>query len=383
MNKNKLDQKIAILGGGQLGKMLLQAGSRLGLNLSVMDADKSYPAAFISPYFICGDIRDYDDVLNFGMKADIITIEIENVNIEALEELEKRGKKVFPQPEILKIIKDKGKQKMFYEGNHFPSSDFALYSNIEEIKKDVESGLVKMPFVQKLRSDGYDGRGVMVVKKSENLDQLFTQECVVEDFVDFEKEISVIVARNPSGDITAFAAVEMHFHDTANLVEFLFCPANINSDVEEKAEKLAMEIASTFGIIGLLAVEMFVDKSGNILVNEVAPRPHNSGHHTIEASSISQYEMHLRAILDLPLGRPNSIRPAVVVNLLGENGYIGNPIYENIEKCLEIDGIYPHIYGKRETRPFRKMGHVNILGDNLSDTIEKAKFVQKTLKVKA
>ncbi|MGB4841028.1 MAG: 5-(carboxyamino)imidazole ribonucleotide synthase [Saprospiraceae bacterium] len=383
MNKNKLDQKIAILGGGQLGKMLLQAGSRLGLNLSVMDADKSYPAAFISPYFICGDIRDYDDVLNFGMKADIITIEIENVNIEALEELEKRGKKVFPQPEILKIIKDKGKQKMFYEGNHFPSSDFALYSNIEEIKKDVESGLVKMPFVQKLRSDGYDGRGVMVVKKSENLDQLFTQECVVEDFVDFEKEISVIVARNPSGDITAFAAVEMHFHSTANLVEFLFCPANINSDVEEKAEKLAMEIASTFGIIGLLAVEMFVDKSGNILVNEVAPRPHNSGHHTIEASSISQYEMHLRAILDLPLGRPNSIRPAVVVNLLGENGYIGNPIYENIEKCLEIDGIYPHIYGKRETRPFRKMGHVNILGDNLSDTIEKAKFVQKTLKVKA
>jgi 5-(carboxyamino)imidazole ribonucleotide synthase len=383
LNKNKLDQKIAILGGGQLGKMLLQAGSRLGLNLSVMDADKSYPAAFISPYFICGDIRDYDDVLNFGMKADIITIEIENVNIEALEELEKRGKKVFPQPEILKIIKDKGKQKMFYEGNHFPSSDFALYSNIEEIKKDVESGLVKMPFVQKLRSDGYDGRGVMVVKKSEDLDQLFTQECVVEDFVDFEKEISVIVARNPSGDITAFAAVEMHFHATANLVEFLFCPANINSDVEEKAEKLAMEIASTFGIIGLLSVEMFVDKSGNILVNEVAPRPHNSGHHTIEASSISQYEMHLRAILDLPLGRPNSIRPAVVVNLLGENGYIGSPIYENIEKCLEIDGIYPHIYGKRETRPFRKMGHVNILGDNLSDTIEKAKFVQKTLKVKA
>ena len=379
----QLNKNIAILGGGQLGKMLIQAGSRFGLNISVMDIDKSYPAAFICPDYVCGDIRNYDDVLNFGLQADIITIEIENVNVDALEELVKRGKKVFPQPEILKIIKDKGKQKMFYEGNQLPSSEFYLFKNTSEIRAKFESGELKIPFVQKLRNDGYDGRGVLVVKSPSDMEQLMEGQSLVEDLVEIEKEIAIIVCRNPSGEIKTYPAVEMQFHLTANLVEFLTCPANISDEHAEEAENLAITLAETLGIVGLLAVEMFIDRVGRILINEVAPRPHNSGHHTIEANETSQYEMHLRAILDLPLGSTSLIRPAVMVNLLGEPGYTGIPVYENIDKCLELSGVYPHFYGKKETRPFRKMGHVTIVDANQDVAIEKARFIQKTLKVKA
>ncbi len=381
MTGYQLNKKIGILGGGQLGKMLLQAGSRLGLNISVMDTDKSFPAAFICPEFVCGNIKDYEDVLNFGMKMDIISIEIENVNVEALEELERRGKKVFPQPDILRVIKDKGKQKMFYEGNHLPSSDFTLFKTADEIRVAVKSGTLRIPFVQKLRIDGYDGKGVQVIKSDSDLESLMEGNSLVEDLVDIDKEIAIIVSRNPSEEIKTFPAVEMQFHAKANLVEFLSCPASISKDMAEEADNLAKTLAETFGIVGLLAVEMFIDKEGRILINEVAPRPHNSGHHTIEASVTSQYEMHLRAILDLPLGNTELLRPAVMVNLLGEPGHTGVPIYENIEKCLELNGIYPHLYGKKETRPFRKMGHVTIIDSDLEKAMEKAKFVQKTLKV--
>lgn len=379
--QNKLSQKIAILGGGQLGKMLIQAGSRLGLDIAVMDTDKSYPAASICANYVCGDIKNYDDVISFGSNADIITIEIENVNVEALEELQKRGKKVYPQPEILKIIKDKGKQKMFYEGKGFPSSDFSLYKNADELKASIEKGLIKIPFVQKLRTEGYDGKGVEIIRSTVDLPNLFEKPSLVEEMVAVEKEIAVIVARNASGLMAAFPPVEMVFHPTANLVEFLSSPAAISSDLSHKAEQIAKNLTAAFGIIGLLAVEMFIDKDQNILINEVAPRPHNSGHHTIEACMTSQYEMHLRAIIDLPLGDTRQIRPAVMTNLLGEPGYTGLPIYDNIESCLEKSGIYPHIYGKRETKPYRKMGHVTITGDTLDDAIEKARFVQNSLKV--
>ena len=381
MHHSKLSQKIGILGGGQLGKMLCQAGSILGLDISILEKDTTYPAASVCTSFVCGDITDYDDVVQFGMKMDVITIEIENVNTDALETLEQMGKKVYPPSAALKIIKDKGKQKIFYEGSEIPSSDFTLYKSREEVLSDVVKGTLNIPFVQKSRTEGYDGKGVQVVRSSDDLDFLIEGATLVEDMVEIESEIAVIVARNPSGDMKAFPVVEMQFHPVANLVEFLFCPSSLSNIKQLEAEKLALEITEKLDIVGLLAVEMFVSKDGAILINEVAPRPHNSGHHTIEACSTSQYEMHLRAILDLPLGSTELIRPAVMVNLLGEPDYQGKVVYQNIENCLSIDGVYPHLYGKKETKPYRKMGHVTIVDKNLDIAIEKARIVQKTLKV--
>lgn len=381
MMSERLRQKIGILGGGQLGKMLVQAGSKLGLDLHILEKDHSYPAAQICSSFTCGDITSYEDVMNFGKSMDVLTIEIENVNIEALENLEKMGKKVYPQPAALRIIKDKGLQKEFYANAEFPTSVFTLAQNKEEIKNDVTSGKLTFPFVQKSRTEGYDGKGVFVVKHPQDLNNLLEGESVVEEMVNIHKEIAVIVAKSPSGQVAAFPAGEMLFHPTANLVEFLCCPSEISNEEEIQARALAVAIANKLDIVGLLAVEMFITDQGDILINEVAPRPHNSGHHTIEACVTSQYEMHLRAILDLPLGSTELIRPAVMVNLLGEEGYTGPVKYQNIEKCLELPGVYPHLYGKKETKPFRKMGHVTIVDMDLQNAIHKAKFVQNTLKV--
>lgn len=378
---NKLTQKIGIIGGGQLGKMLCQAGSKLGLDICIMDKDLSFPSAQVCRQFICGDINNYDDVLAFGLDKDIITIEIENINVAALETLEKMGKSVYPKPSSLTIIRDKGLQKEFYKKNDFPSSTFSLHKDKVETLQAVSEGKLSIPFVQKLRSDGYDGKGVHIVRTNEDLDNLMDGATLIEEIVDIDKEIAVIVARSPMGEIRSFPAVEMHFHPTANLVEYLFCPSSIDNKLADKADVIARNMASKMDIVGLLAVEMFVTKDGEILVNEVAPRPHNSGHHSIEACVTSQYEMHLRAILDLPLGDPKLIRPAVMVNLLGESGYSGPVIYQGIDECLHIDGVYPHLYGKKETKPFRKMGHVTIVNENLDVAIEKAKFVQNTLKV--
>lgn len=361
--------------------MLLQAGSRLGLDMTAMDKDQSYPAAFICPGFVCGDIQDYDDVLNFGLQKDIITIEIENVNVDALEELVKHGKKVYPQPDILKVIRDKGTQKMFYEAHHLPTSEFSLYKNEQEIKASVAASKIGFPFVQKLRKDGYDGRGVHVVRSSDDIEKLLHGPSLIEELVDIEKEIAIIVARNNTGEIRTYPIVEMQFHATANLVEYLFCPATLDDKLATAATKLAQEVVVKLGIVGLLAIEMFIDRKGQIFINEVAPRPHNSGHHTIEANVTSQYDMHLRAILGLPLGNTDLISPAVMINLLGEEANYGSPIYENIDKCLEMGGVYPHLYGKKETRPFRKMGHVTIVDKELSIAKEKALFVQNNLKV--
>jgi 5-(carboxyamino)imidazole ribonucleotide synthase len=379
--QNKHKQKIGILGGGQLGKMLCQAGSKMGLDISVLEKDHSFPAYQVCSSFVCGDITSYDDVISFGSKMDIITIEIENVNVEALEDLEKAGKKVYPSASALKIIRDKGKQKMFYEASGIPTSDFELAKGKDEIIQWVENTELEIPFVQKSRTEGYDGKGVHVVRSSKDLINLLNCPSVVESMVEIDKEIAIIVARNPSGDIKAFPSVEMQFHPTANLVEFLFSPSTLSEHQEKQAVHLAETIAEKLDVIGLLAVEMFVDGDGHILVNEVAPRPHNSGHHTIEASVTSQYEMHLRAILDLPLGSTELIRPAVMVNLLGEVGYSGSTVYNGLEACLAIDGVYPHLYGKKETKPFRKMGHVTIVDISLDKAVEKAKFVQNHLKV--
>lgn len=383
MKTNTIAQKIGILGGGQLGKMLCQAGSKLGLNISILERDHTFPAASVCTQFACGDITNYDDVFQFGKDMDVITIEIENVNVDALEALEKIGKKVYPQPRALRTIRDKGLQKSFYTDSNLPTSDFRLFNNAKSVIDAINAGIINYPFVQKSRTEGYDGKGVQIVRSEKDLDHLFDVPSLVEDIVDIEKEIAVIVARTPSGNISTFQAVEMYFHPTANLVEYLFCPSSISASQEQEVTALAKEIAVKMGICGLLAVEFFVDKQGNILINEVAPRPHNSGHHTIEACISSQYEMHLRAILDLPLGDTSLIHPAVMVNLLGEEGHSGPTYYEGLEKCLKISGVHPHLYGKKETKPFRKMGHVTIVNKQLDTAIVNAKTVQKTLKVKA
>ncbi|MBC7885363.1 MAG: 5-(carboxyamino)imidazole ribonucleotide synthase [Saprospiraceae bacterium] len=378
---NKFSQKIGILGGGQLGKMLCQAGSKLGLNIAVLEKDLSYPAANVCRDFVCGDITNFDDVVSFGKDKDIITIEIENVSISALETLETLGKKVYPSPSALKIIRDKGLQKLFYEGYGLPTSAFSLFNDKNEILSAVENGKITIPFVQKSRTEGYDGKGVQIIRTKEKLALLLDGPGLVEDIVSIDKEIAVIVARNLSGEIKTYPAVEMHFHPTANLVEYLFCPSEISEDQSEKATTLAIMIAEKLNVVGLLAVEMFIDKGGQVLINEVAPRPHNSGHHTIEACITSQYEMHLRAILDLPLSSTELLRPAVMVNLLGAEGYSGPVQYEGIESCMSIDGVYPHLYGKKETKPYRKMGHVTIVDKSLPNAVNTARYIQNTLKV--
>lgn len=377
----KINQKIGILGGGQLGKMLCQAGSRLGLNLHVMEKDESFPAWEVCANFVKGDITAYDDVLEFGKNMDIITIEIENVNVEALETLEKMGKKVYPSPSSLNIIRDKGKQKIFYEGMGFPTSEFTVYKSKEAIRNDIDAGVLAFPFVQKLRTEGYDGRGVQVVRSTS--DPLFESESIVESLVDINKEIAVIVARNPSGQCVTYPVVEMNFHPEANLVEYLFSPSSLSAQDQRIAAELAVSVADELEVVGLLAVELFVDNQGRILVNEVAPRPHNSGHHTIEACFVSQFEMHLRALLDLPLVGTEQVLPAVMINLLGEPDYSGPVIYTNIETCLEIPGVSIHLYGKKTTKPFRKMGHVTVVDTSLDKAIATALKVKELLKVTA
>ncbi|KXK38213.1 MAG: phosphoribosylaminoimidazole carboxylase ATPase subunit [Bacteroidetes bacterium OLB9] len=381
MATDTIGKRIGILGGGQLGKMLCQAGSRLGLMLSVMDKDHTFPAYSVCPNFTMGDITSYEDVMAFGSNADILTIEIEKVNIEALEALEREGKEVYPRPSSLRIITDKGKQKIFYEGAGFPTSDFVLYKSKDEIINDVEQGTLKMPFVQKLRTEGYDGRGVHVVKTDDDMVALLEGASVVEDLIDVDKEFAVIVARSVSGEMAAYPVVEMQFHPMANLVEFLFSPSTIPSAKQIEASQLAIQLAEKLEMVGLLAVEMFLDKSGKIWINEVAPRPHNSGHHTIEACAISQYEMHLRALLDWPLGSTEQLRYAVMVNLLGAEGHNGAAEYQGLREIMAMSEVYLHIYGKKETKPFRKMGHVTITGSSLEEAIAKAHQVQNTLKV--
>lgn len=376
-----LDQKIGVLGGGQLGKMLAQAASPMGIQLYILDKDRSFPAGQVAPHFTEGNFKDYDDVMAFGSDKDIITIEIEEVNTDALVDLEKMGKKVYPQPSIVSLIKDKGTQKLFYRNHNLPTSPFNLYGQWEDIITDIENGTLVYPFVQKARSGGYDGRGVQVVKGPEDLGRLLQVPSLVEDLVEIDREFSVIVARSSNGEISSFPAVDMEFHSTANLVEFLYSPSKIPIDFQNQATRIAEKLVTELEIVGLLAVELFLDIHGEILINEVAPRPHNSGHHTIEANVTSQYQQHIRAITGLPLGSTRSNLAAVMVNVLGEDGYTGRAHYQNIEECLKIEGVYIHLYGKEMTKPFRKMGHITIVSENLDRAIEKAKIVKNTLKV--
>ena len=372
-----LTTKLGILGGGQLGRMLIQEAVNFNIHISVLDPAVNAPCADLANNFVVGNFNDYQTVLDFGKSVDVLTIEIEHVNIEALEELERLGKKVFPTPQALRTIQDKGLQKQFYKANNIPTAPFHLIDNAEDALLFKEKG----PFVQKLRKGGYDGKGVTPLRTEAEFNAAFNAPSVLEEFVPFVKELAVIVARNESGEIATFPLVEMEFNPEANLVEFIFSPAHVNTDVEGNAKKIASDIANKLQHVGLLAIELFLTADGHLLVNEIAPRPHNSGHHTIEACFVSQYGMHLRAILNMPLGSTGLRTPAVMINLLGEKGFEGKARYENIEEVLHTEGAYIHLYGKEETKPFRKMGHITVCNTNLEEAKDIARRFLKEVKV--
>lgn len=369
--------KIGILGGGQLGRMWIQNALNYNVSCAVIDPDANAPCKNICDEFTTGDITDFDTVYAFGQTVDLITIEIEKVNVEALEKLESEGKLVYPQPSVIKMIRDKGVQKQWMKDHNIPTSDFQLIENKEALEKLVWG----LPYVQKLRKDGYDGKGVQIIREKKDFDAAFTEASLVERLVDFEKEIAVIVARNANGETKTFPLVEMDFHPTANLVEFLVSPANVSEYTAMKAENLAVKIADELELVGILAVEMFLTKSGEILVNEMAPRPHNSGHQTIEGNISSQFEQHLRAIFNQPLGDTDAKYHSVMINVLGEEGHSGDAVYKGLEEVLELSGVYVHLYGKKITKPFRKMGHVTVVDESRDEAIRKARMVKDLLKV--
>lgn len=377
MAKQISDLKLGILGGGQLGRMLIQEGINYNLTTLVLDPDTDAPCKHLANYFECGSITDFDTVYNFGKKADIITIEIEKVNIEALEQLEKEGKQVFPQSRVIRLIQDKGIQKQFFKENNIPTAPFQLVNT----RDDIRNSNFAFPYILKQRRDGYDGKGVMKISNVAEIEQSFDAPCLIEEMIDFEKEVAVIVCRNPNGDMKTFPMVEMEFNPEANLVEFLISPSTYPESLQNKAEVIARNIASSLNITGLLAVEMFVTRDGELLVNELAPRPHNSGHQTIEGNYVSQFNQHLRAIFNLPLGDTRSISNAVMINLLGEKNHNGVAKYQGLEKIMAIDGVYVHLYGKKYTKPFRKMGHITVIDQNRDSAIQKANYVKNTLKV--
>jgi 5-(carboxyamino)imidazole ribonucleotide synthase len=369
------DVKLGILGGGQLGRMLIQSGIDFNFNFAILDPDQEAPCKSLAEFYH-GKLTDFDSVMKFGERCDIITIEIENVNTQALKELVKKGKKVFPQPEVIELIQDKRVQKSFYQDNNIPTANFIL----TESKADVLR-LAKLPVVNKLGKEGYDGRGVQMLRVKEDLQNAFDRPGLLEDLIDFEKEISVIVARNEKGEVETFPAVEMVFHPEQNLVEYLFAPAQISKTISQQADSIARSVIEKLEMVGLLAVEMFVTKTGEVLVNEIAPRPHNSGHQTIEANVTSQYEQHLRAITGLPLGKTDLLLPSAMVNLLGEPGFSGPARYQGFEEVMNVKGVHVHLYGKTQTKPFRKMGHVTIVDPDMDSLKQKANFVKHTLKV--
>lgn len=372
---------LGILGGGQLGKMLLTETRKWDIKTHVLDPSAAAPCRIACDTFVQGDFNDFETVYTFGKKVDVLTFEIEHVNVEALEKLENEGVKVFPSSETLHIIQDKSKQKTFYNNNLIPTAPFTIFKDKYKLLQAVAKQKVSFPFVWKKNTGGYDGMGVKVVKTNEDLDTIIDAPCLVEDFIPFKNELAVIVARNVQGEVKTYPVVEMEFHPEANQVEYVLCPARISEDVSSKAQQIAIKISNKLKHVGLLAVEMFLTKENKILVNEMAPRPHNSGHFSIEASYTNQFEQHLRAILNLPLGSTTSKLAAVMVNLVGAAGYMGDPVYKNLETILAMPGVTPHIYGKKQTRPFRKMGHVTIVDIDINQARNRAEEVKKMIKV--
>ena len=379
MNYFSSDFKLGILGGGQLGKMMLFDTRKFDIQTYVLDPSDEAPCKIACNKFFQGNLMDFETVYNFGKQVDVLTFEIELVNLEALEKLESEGIKVFPSPKTLRLIQNKGIQKDFYSQNNIPTAAYQRFENLDALKKEILN--IKLPFVWKCTEFGYDGTGVKIIRTLSDLDNLPNVECISEEMIPFKNELAVIVCRNPSGEIKTYPVVEMEFHPEANQVEYVICPARIDDKVAEKARAIALNVSEKFNHVGLLAVEMFQTINDEIIINEVAPRPHNSGHHTIEASYTSQFENHLRAILNLPLGNTDSKVAGIMVNLVGEEGFSGDVIYENIETILGWNGVTPHIYGKKQTRPFRKMGHVTIVNQDIKIARKIAEDVKNTIRV--
>jgi len=375
------DFTLGILGGGQLGKMMLHDTRKFDIKTMVLDPSDQAPSAIACNKFYQGDLMDFDTVYEFGKKADVVTFEIEHVNVSALEKLEAEGVKVYPAPATLKLIQNKGLQKDFYRKHQIPTADYHKFDTLELLQNATSDNRIALPFIWKSTMFGYDGNGVKVIRSAADFTGLPDGECIAEQMIAFKNELAVIVARNPSGEIKTYPVVEMEFHPEANQVEYVICPARIEDKIAEKARALALSVSEKFNHVGLLAVEMFQTHDDEILVNEVAPRPHNSGHYSIEASYTSQFEQHIRAILDLPLGNTDSKVAGIMVNLVGAEGFSGNVHYENIEKIMAIDGVTPHIYGKKQTRPFRKMGHVTIVNNDMAKARKIAEEVKNTIRV--
>ncbi|TAE31285.1 MAG: 5-(carboxyamino)imidazole ribonucleotide synthase [Cytophagales bacterium] len=376
-----MNPTIGILGGGQLGLMLLQASIDWNLRVHVLDPDPDAPCRHLCSQFTTGSLTDYDTVYAFGQGVDVLTIEIERVNVEALEALEREGKRVFPQPSVIRTIQDKRLQKQFYVDNQLPTAPFVLTDNRVHVVEMVEIMPSFLPAFHKLGRDGYDGRGVQRIASEADLPKAFDAPGVLEKAVDFEKELAVIVARNERGEVQTHPTVEMVFHPELNLVDYLFAPAQVPAEVDAQAQAIARQTAEAFGIVGVLAVELFLTKTGEVLINEVAPRPHNSGHHTIRANVTSQFEQHWRAILNLPLGDTSAYQPAAMVNLLGEDGHTGPARYEGLNDLLAMPGVFPFLYGKAITKPFRKMGHITVMDADLDALREKVAQVQGAIRV--
>lgn len=375
------DFRLGVLGGGQLGRMLLAETQKFDIYTVILDASKEAPCAEICNEFHQGDLLDFDTVYTFGKQVDLLTIEIENINIDALDKLESEGLTIYPRPKDIRIIQNKARQKLFYVDHQIPTADFSHYAFKEELKHSYENSIIDFPFVWKAARFGYDGNGVKIVRNYVDLEGLPDVECITEKLIPFKNELAVIVARNANGETKTYPVVEMEFHPEANQVEYVICPARIDDSVAQKAQEVALKVADAFDFVGLLAVEMFQTEEDKILVNEVAPRTHNSGHYSIEASYTNQFEQHLRSILNLPLGDTSSKVAGIMVNLVGKEGYTGEVVYENIEEILKVNGVTPHIYGKKTTRPFRKMGHVTIVHKDVQKAREIAQKVKETINV--
>lgn len=370
---------LGILGGGQLGKMLLQVTSRLSIKTNILDPSDESPCKNMCSNFTVGNLMDFESVYNFGKECDLITFEIEHINVDALEKLENEGIKVHPSSSTLRIIQDKSKQKEFFVENKIPTSKFTYYSSLE----DLNYSELKYPCVWKKTKFGYDGYGVKILNSKEDLNDLPNTQFIIEDMVPFKKELATTIARNESGDIEIFPVVEMMFNETSNQVEFVICPAQISSEINEKAKEIALKVSESFKQVGLMAVEMFLTKDDEILVNEVAPRPHNSAHYSIEGCINSQFDQHINSILNLPLGCSKSNVYAIMANLVGDNGYHGEVLYDGVEDAMKIDNVKVHIYGKKQTKPNRKMGHITVLDTNLKEGLKKAQTVKKLIQIKS
>ena len=381
MNSKIFEKKLGIIGGGQLGKMLLSECNKMNIHTSVLDTNENSPCKNLSNKFYCGDFNDYDTVYSFGKDCDLITFEIEHINVDALESLEKIGKAVYPKSKTLRIIQDKNSQKSFFKKNNIPTSNFKYFKSFDELKRSIENNKVKFPCVWKKTKFGYDGFGVKILNSIDDINNLPNSEMIIEDYIPFEKELSVIVARNVKGDIKCYRTVEMEFNNISNQVEFVISPGNISEEIDNEAQKLAIKLSESLDCVGLLAVEMFMSKN-KILVNEVAPRPHNSGHFSIEACESSQFQQHIRSIFNLDLGETKHSGSAIMLNLVGGKGFKGKVYYENLDEVFKEKSANLHIYGKEETRANRKMGHVTIICDKFEEAYEKAKTLKETIKIK-